>query len=84
MSQVEALARQTYQLRDQGVGIDHIADVMGKLTSDIEHWIGLWLEIAQPMPPWYEELNINTMHCLEKIGITSHQALLEAGLGREG
>lgn len=78
MSQIETLARQAWQLREQGFAIDDIADVMGKPTSAIERWIGRWPEIAQQTPPWHEGLSIRTVHCLREAGITSREALVEA------
>ena len=50
MSQIETLARQAWQLRENGYGIDDIADVMGKPTSAIERWISRWPEIADQAP----------------------------------
>ncbi|QFU00980.1 hypothetical protein FIU83_04965 [Halomonas sp. THAF5a] len=78
MSRVETLARQAWQLKEQGYAIDDIADAMGKPTSAIERWISRWIDIAQQMPPWHEGLNVHTVHCLRKAGITSRDALAEA------
>ena len=78
MAQIETLARQAWQLKEQGYAIDDIADVMGRPTSAIERWIGHWTMIAQQVPPWHEGLNIQTVLCLKKAGITSREALVEA------
>jgi hypothetical protein len=78
MSQIEKLARQAWQLKEQGYAIDEIANAMGKPTSAIERWIGRWTEIAQRVPPWHEGLNIHTVISLKKAGITSREALIEA------
>ena len=78
MQQIETLARQAWQLRQQGYSIDAIADVMGKPASAIERWIERWPVIAQQLPPWHEGLNLRVVHCLEKADITSREALIEA------
>ncbi len=51
MLQIETLARQTWQLKEQWYAIDDIADLMGRPTSAIERWIARWAEIAQRVPP---------------------------------
>ena len=78
MPQIETLARQAWQLREQGYAIDVIAEVMGKPASAIERWIGRWPEIAQNVPPWHQGLKPTTVQCLRKAGITSREALIEA------
>lgn len=78
MLHIETLARQAWQLREQGYAIDDIANVMGRSTSAIERWICSWTEIADQAPPWHEGLNIYTVHCLEKAGITCREDLVEA------
>ncbi len=65
MSLIETLARQAWQLREQGYAIDDSADVMGKPTSAIERWICRWPEIAQQTT-----LHVHTVHCLEKAGMS--------------
>lgn len=78
MSQIETLARQAWQLKEQGYAIDDIADAMGKPTSAIELWLDRWPEIAQRVPPWHEGLNTHTVLYLNKAGITSREALIGA------
>lgn len=78
MSQIETLARQAWQLKEQGYAIDDIADAMGKPTSAIERWIARWTEITQQVPPWHEGLNPHTVLYLKQAGITSREALAEA------
>lgn len=78
MLRIETLARRAWQLKEQGYSIDDIADVMGRPTSAIERWIVSWNDIAQQVPPWHEGLNTNTVLCLNKAGITSREALIDA------
>jgi hypothetical protein len=78
MTQIETLARQAWQLRQQGHSIDAIAEAMGRQTSAIERWIGMWTEIANRASPWHDGLNIHTVHWLGKAGITSRESLVEA------
>ncbi|SEL95247.1 hypothetical protein [Halomonas daqiaonensis] len=78
MAQIETLARQAWQLREQGYAINDIANVMGRPTSAIERWIGCWLVIAGQAPPWHEGLNTHIVLYLKKAGITSREALVAA------
>ena len=78
MPQIETLARQAWQLREQGHAIDDIADMMGKPSSAIERWIARWPRIAEEVVPlWHEGLNLRTVQCLEKAGITSRKTLVD-------
>ena len=78
MLHIETLARQAWQLKEQGYAIDDIADAMGKPTSAIELWISRWPEIAQQASPWHEGLSIRTVHYLREAGIDSREVLIEA------
>jgi hypothetical protein len=78
MPHIENFARQAWQLKEQGYAIDDIADVMGRPTSVIERWINHWPEIEQQVPPWHEGLSTNTVFYLDKAGISSREALIEA------
>lgn len=51
MLHIETLARQAWQLKEQGYAIDDIADAMGKPTSAIELWIGRWPVSVASVPP---------------------------------
>src|SRR5690554_149842 len=78
MHHVETLARQAWQLRQQGYSTDAIADAMGKPTSAIERWILQWANIANSAPPWYDGLHIHIVSCLRHAGIDSREALVKA------
>lgn len=78
MPQIEMLARQAWQLRQQGHSIDAIADAMGKPTSAIERWVLKWASIANSAPPWYDGLQIHIVSCLRHVGIDSREALVKA------
>lgn len=78
MPQIETLARQAWQLRQQGYSIDDIADAMGKPTSAIERWVMNWARIVNRTPPWYDGLDIHTVACLRHAGLDSREAVVKA------
>ncbi|MCE0732457.1 hypothetical protein LWH48_06525 [Halomonas sp. G15] len=78
MTQIETLARQAWQLRQQGYSIDDIADAMSKPTSAIERWVMNWARIVNQAPPWYDGLDIHTVTCLRHAGLDSREAVVKA------
>lgn len=78
MSQIEILARQAWQLHQQGYDVEEIADAMGRPTSSVERWLINWEEMSERLSPWHEGLELSTVSSLKRAGIDSGEALLAA------
>lgn len=78
MSQIETLARQAWQLQEQGYSIEAIADAMNRPTSTIERWLERYREMLNRPVPWHDGLEPRTVLALRRYGIDSRSALIDA------